>query len=114
MRASSGFGVNGDEASHQGGDLVCRRVEREMTSIEDMHESIPHIPPVRLRLRPVERQIVLPPDHEESWLRLAHPRLPLGIGFDICAVVVEEIALNVGLTRPTKKSELVGPEIRVV
>jgi len=36
MRASCGFGVNSDEASHQGGDLVCRRIEREMTRIEDM------------------------------------------------------------------------------
>src|SRR6266481_5327099 len=114
MRASCGFGVNSDEASHQGGDLVCRRVEREMTRIEDMNKSIPHVPPVRLRLRPVERQIVLAPDHKESWLRLAHPRLPLGIGLDICAVVVEEIALNVGLTRLTEKGELVRPEIRVV
>src|SRR5438445_8749950 len=114
MRASSGFGVNSDEASHQGGDLVCRRIEREMTSIEDMHKSIPHVPPVRLRLRPVEGQIVLSPDHEESWLRLAHPRLPLGIGLDICAVVVEEIALNVGLARLIEKGELVRPEIRVV
>src|SRR6266849_191549 len=93
------FGSISDEASHQGGDLVCRRVEREMTRLEDMHESIPNIPPVRLRLRPVERQIVLTPNHEESWLRLAHPRLPLGIGLHICAVVVEEIALNVGLVR---------------
>src|SRR5258706_13689830 len=108
------FGSISDEASHQGGDLVCRRVEREMTSIEDMHKSIPHVPPVRLRLRPVERQIVLAPDHKESWLRLAHPRLPLGIGLDICAVVVEEIALNVGLARLIEKGELVRPEIRVV
>src|SRR5882762_7984363 len=114
MRASSGFGVNSDEASHQGGDLVCRRVEREMTRIEDMHERILHIPPVRLRLRPVEGQIVLTPNHEESWLRLAHPRLPLGIGLDIRAVVVEEIALDVGLAWPIEKGELVCPEIRVV
>jgi hypothetical protein len=78
MRASSGVGVNGDKASHQTGDLVCRRVEREMTRIEDMHHSIRHIPPVRLRLRPVEGQIVLAPNDEQSWLRLAHPRLPLG------------------------------------
>src|SRR5205814_9959759 len=107
-------GVNREKASPQGGALVCCRVEREMTRIEDMHESIPHIPPVRLRLRPVEGQIVLAPNHEESWLRLAHPRLPLGIGFDICAVVVEEIALNVGLARLIEKGELVRPEIRVV
>src|ERR1700682_3712247 len=114
MRASPLFSVNSDEASHQGGDLVCRRIEREMTRIEDMHESIPHIPPVRLRLRSVEGQIVLAPNHEESWLRLPHPRLPLGIGLDICAVVVEEIALNVGLARLIEKGELVRPEIRVV
>src|SRR5712671_6074806 len=85
-----------------------------MTGIKDMHESIPHVPPVRLRLRPVEGQIVLAPNDEESWLRLAHPRLPLGIGLDICAVVVEEIALNIGLARLIEKGELVRPEIRVV
>jgi len=104
--------VNRDEASHQGGDFVCCRVEREMTCIENMHERVPHIPPVRLRLRSVEGQIVLSPNHEESRLRLAHPRLPLGIGFDICAVVVEEIALNVGLAQLIEKGELVRPERR--
>jgi hypothetical protein len=62
MSSSSRFGSISDEASHQGGDLVCRRVEREMTRIEDMHQSIRHIPPVRLRLRPVEGQIVLAPN----------------------------------------------------
>src|SRR5258705_4166678 len=85
-----------------------------MTPVEDVHESTRHIAPVRLRLRPIEGQIVLTPNHEESWLRLAHPRLPLGIGLDIRAGVVEEIALDVGLARLVEKVELVCPEIRVV
>src|SRR5258706_930650 len=85
-----------------------------MTRIEEMHECTQHIAPVRLRFRPIEGQIVLTPNHEESWLRLADPRLPRGIGLDICAVVVEEIALNVGLAWLIEKGELVRPEIRVV
>src|SRR2546428_13505769 len=114
MRVAWGSGGNGAELSPKGANRVGRCIEREMPRIEDMHKSTPHAPPVRLRLRPVERQIVLSPDHKESWLRLAHPRLPLGIGLDICAVVVEEIALNVGLARLIEKGELVRPEIRVV
>src|SRR5260221_8508243 len=85
-----------------------------MTGIEDMHESSRHVPPVRLRLRSVEGQIVLAPNDEKSRLRFSHPRLPLGIGRDVSTVVVEEIALNVGLARLTEKGELVRPEIRVV
>ncbi len=62
-----------------------------MTGIEDMHDRIPHIPPILLRLGPVEGQVIRASNDEESWLRLAHPRLPLGIGRDIGAVVIEEI-----------------------
>src|SRR5258706_3783082 len=85
-----------------------------MTGIEDVHESTRHIAPVRLRLRRIEGQIVLAPNDEKSWLRLAHPRLPLGIAREIGAVVVEEIALNLGLARPPEKADIVRPEVRVV
>jgi hypothetical protein len=47
-------------------------------------------------------------------LVLAHPRLPFRIGVDIGAIVVEQIALNLGLARLIQKIEFVRPQIRVM
>src|SRR5258708_3747960 len=85
-----------------------------MTSVEYVNPSARHISPIVFRLRQLEREIVFAPDHEQPRLPLAHPRLPGGICIDVRAVVVEEVALNVGLTWLTEKSEFVGPEIGVI
>src|SRR2546426_11245462 len=61
-----------------------------------------------------EREVVFAPEDEQPRPRLAHPGLPLGVGLDVGAVVVEEVALDVGLAWPTEKREFIGPEIRVV
>ena len=47
-------------------------------------------------------------------LFLAHPCLPLGVGVDVGSVVVEEIALNIGLAWLVEKIKFIRPEIRVV
>jgi hypothetical protein len=47
-------------------------------------------------------------------LLLSHPRLPRRLSIDVCAVVVEEVALNFGLARLVQKSEFICPEIRVI
>ena len=44
----------------------------------------------------------------------AHPGLPLRIGLDIGSVVVEKIALDLGLAGPIQKIKLVGPEVGIV
>ena len=54
------------------------------------------------------------PDHQEARLAAMHPILPFGVGVDIGAVVVEHVALNVGLPRLTEKSKFIGPQIRVI
>jgi hypothetical protein len=45
---------------------------------------------------------------------LAHPRLPFRVGVDVRSIIVEKIALNVGLAGLIQKVKLVGPQIRVV
>src|SRR5205814_10268406 len=95
-------------------DLIGGRIESEMTGVEYKDPSARNISPIRLRLRQIEREIVFAPDHQQPRLSLAHPRLPGGIRFDVRAVIVEEVALNVGLTRLAEKSEFVSPEIGVV
>src|SRR5712671_5523535 len=85
-----------------------------MASIQYMDPCVRDISPIRLRLRQLEREIVFAPNHEQARLPLAHPRLPGGICIDVRAVIVEEVALNVGLTWLTEKSEFVGPEIGVI
>ena len=76
--------------------------------------SVRHILAVAFRLAEVEREIVLAPEHQKPRLRLLHPRLPLRIGIDIRAVVVEEIALNLRLPWCVQKGVFIRPEIRVV
>src|SRR5580658_9854115 len=85
-----------------------------MTSVENLNSSVRHIAAISLRFRKLERRVVFAPENEEPRLLLAHPGLPLGVGLDVRAVVVEEVALNVGLAGLVEKSKFIGPKIRVI
>src|SRR5258706_11616340 len=85
-----------------------------MTRVEDMDFGVRHVAAIGLGFRKLEGQVVLPPEDEKPGLLLAHPRLPPWIGADVRPVVVEEVALDVGLTRLAEESEFIRPEIRVV
>src|SRR5579872_2708583 len=85
-----------------------------MPAIDDVYFRLWHVTAVGLRLGGVEREFVLTPDHQKSGLFLAHPGLPLGVGVDVCPVIIKEIALNLGLTGLVKKVEFIAPEIRVI
>ena len=45
----------------------------------------------------IEGEIVLTPNHEETWLSLLHPCLPFRVGVDVRSIIVEKITLNFGL-----------------
>ena len=85
-----------------------------MTGVEKVNLSVRHIVAIGLRLREIEREVLLAPHHQQERLLLAHPCLPLGVILHVRAVVVEEIALNVGLARLVEKIKFIGPEIRVI
>src|ERR1700674_4428142 len=85
-----------------------------MTGVENVNFSLRHIPAISFRLREFEREVILTPDHQQARLLLAHPCLPFWIGVHIGSIVVEQITLNVGLTRLVEKIKLIGPEIGVV
>src|SRR2546427_1098871 len=85
-----------------------------MARIEDVDFGLRYVLAVAFRLPKVEREIILTPNHQQAWLLLAHPSLPLGVGVDVRAVVVEEVALNVGLAGLVEKSKFIRPEIRVI
>src|SRR5216117_2958503 len=93
-----------EKIANQFRDLIRGGIEREMTSVEYVDPSARHISSIRLRLRQLEREIVFAPDHQQSRLSLTHPRLPRGIRLDVRAVIIEEVALNVGLTWLVEKS----------
>ena len=78
-----------------------------MSCVENVNLSVRYIPAIGLRLREFEREVILAPNHQQPRLPFVHPRLPLGVGVDVRAVVIEEVALNVHLTRLTKKGKLV-------
>src|SRR5258708_5519780 len=85
-----------------------------MAGFENVDLSGWHIFAIPLRFAKVEREVILTPDHEQAGLLLAHPRLPFRISIDIGPIVVEQVALNVGLARLVEEVEFIGPEIRVV
>jgi len=47
----------------------------KMTGMENVNLSIRHIPAIGFRLREVEREVILNPDHQQARLLLAHPCL---------------------------------------
>ena len=49
------------------------------------------------RARSVQTRFIFSPEHQQPRLGLSHPCLPLRIGLHVGTVVVEEIALDVGL-----------------
>src|SRR5262245_3054622 len=85
-----------------------------MTGLEYMHFGVWHVATICLRLRKLERPVVLAPQHEQSRLPLAHPGLPCRIGTDVRAVVIEQVALDLGLAGLIEEGVFVGPEVRVV
>src|SRR5260370_11506877 len=86
----------------------------EVSCVDNVNLSVRYIPLIGFRLRNVECGVVLAPTHQKPWLPFAHPCLPFGVGVDVRAVVIEEVALNIHLARLTKKGKLVGPKIRRV
>ena len=98
-----------DKISHSCGDLIGCRIQCEVTSVDNVDFSVRHILAVAFRLAGVEREFILAPDHQQSRQLLAHPGLPLGIIFDVRAVVVEEVNLNLALAGLVEKVKLIGP-----
>src|SRR5260370_39495237 len=84
-----------------------------MTGVENVNLSARYVFAVAFRLARIEREVIFTPDHQQARLLLAHPRLPFWIGVHIGSIVVEQITLNVGLTRLVEKIKLIGPEIGV-
>ena len=99
---------------HELRDLIRSPIEREMARIEDMDFGLRHVAAIGLGFRKLEGKVVFAPEDEKPRLPLAHPNLPLGVGVDVRAVVVEEVALNVGLAGLVEKGKFIGPEIRVI
>src|SRR6266487_5104673 len=93
------------EAPDELRNLIRGGIEREMARIEDVDLGLRYVLAVAFRLPKVEREIILTPNHQQAWLLLAHPSLPLGVSVDVRAIVVEEVALNVGLAGLVKKGK---------
>src|SRR6266446_9128021 len=89
-------------------------IKSEVSCVENVNLSVRYIPAIGLGLREFEREVILAPNHQQPRLPFAHPRLPLGVGVDVRAVVIEEVALNIHLAGLAKKGKFIGPEIRVI
>ena len=97
-----------DKASDQGGDLICSRVQCEMTSVEHVNLRVRHIVAISFRLRELERAVIPSPDHQQAWMRESQPCLPCWVGVDIGSIVVEQVASNVSLAGLAEKGKFIG------
>src|SRR5260370_35327367 len=82
------------ELAYQRRNILRCRIQREMTTIDNVDFGTGHISPVRFRLRGVKRCLVLAPNHQQARLLLTNPSLPPRILLDFGAVAVKEHALN--------------------
>src|ERR1700751_1890338 len=94
--------------------LIRCGIEREMPSIDDVHFGLRHVAAIGFRLRGVEREFILTPDHQQARLLLAHPGLPFRVGVNVRPVVVEEVDLNIALAGLVEEVKFIGPEIGVI
>src|SRR6266853_5131102 len=102
------------ELIHKRRNFICFGIKSEVSCVENVNLSVWYIPAIGLRLRGFEREVIFAPNHQEPRLPFAHPRLPLGVGVDVRAVIIEEVALNIALAGLAQKGKFVGPEIRVI
>src|SRR5260370_29128417 len=95
-RAGFACSIRTSRLLHEGAgelrNLIRRCIECEMARIENVDFGLRHVASIGLRFRKLERQIVFAPENEKARLLLAYPRLPPGVGVDIRAVIVKEIA----------------------
>jgi hypothetical protein len=70
-------------------DLVGGDVQREVSRLQNVYFRIRHVAVIRLGLRLIKGQVVLPPKNQKARLGLLHPCLPLWIRIDVRAIVVE-------------------------
>ncbi len=85
-----------------------------MTGVENVNFSVRNVPAIGFWFRKVERKVILAPDHQQARLLLAQPCLPLRVGLHIGSIVVEQVALNVGLAGLAEKGKFIAPQIRVI
>src|SRR6266481_3998338 len=102
------------ELTYKRRNFIRSGIKSEVSCIENVNLSVRYIPAIGFRLREFEREVIFAPNHQQARLLLAHPCLPFGICLDVGAVVVKQVALNVGLAGLVEKCEFIGPEIRVI
>jgi hypothetical protein len=113
-RSNAALGRCAEKVADQCGDLIRGRVQCEVASVKNVDFGLRHIPAIGFRLRDIERGIMLALDHQQARLPVTHPILPLGVGIDIGAVIVEHVALNVGLGGLTEERKFIDPQIGII
>jgi len=92
-------------------NFICFGIKSEVPSVENVDLSIRYVPANRIPGAESSMRGRLPPKSPAAALPFAHPFLPLGVGVDVRAVVIES-RLNIHLAGLAKKGKFIGPEIR--
>src|SRR6202043_3471655 len=82
--------------------------------VEDVDFRVRYVLAIAPRLAQVKREIVFAPDDQKLWAGIPEPGLPLGVGVDVRAVVIEKVTLNIHLAGLAKKGKFIGPQIGVI
>src|SRR4029077_11893963 len=85
-----------------------------MACVKNVDFSFRYVLTIAFRLTGIEREIVLTPNHEETRLSFLHPCLPFRVSVHVRSIVVEQIALNLRLSRLIQEVKLVPPQIRII
>src|SRR5581483_9156906 len=65
----------GQEAVNQASNFIGCRIQREVTTIDDMHLCLRDIAAERFRFGSIEREFILSPENEQARLSFTHPFL---------------------------------------
>src|SRR4029077_12988652 len=97
------------EFTYQRRDLICFGIECEVSCVENIDFCLRYILAKTVRLARIEGEIILAPDHQQARLLVTHPCLPFRIGVNVRSIIVEQVALNLRLTRLVEEIIFVRP-----
>lgn len=85
-----------------------------MAGVQNVDLGIRNVAGIGQSSRHREGRIVAAPQDERRRLVGSQPVLPLGIGGDVGAVVVEQVGLDLALSRTRQEGVLVRPAVRII
>src|SRR5215510_9914488 len=104
--------MSGEKVFHRGGNFDHVSLGGKVSRIEELNRSVREVFPKCLCAWRDEEGVVLAPDGEEGWVRLAEVLVKPRIQLHIRGVVEEQIQLDLFVARPLEESSVQGVRFR--